>query len=79
MIVPHIIDQYMWSEKVSQLGAGPKGVAIDKINMNNLEGKITDLWNNQSYKYKSGKISEAMKNEDLQDTLYQFLVNVKNN
>jgi sterol 3beta-glucosyltransferase len=79
MIVPHIIDQYMWSEKVSQLGAGPKGVAIDKINMNNLEEKITDLWNNQSYKYKSGKISEAMKNEDLQDKLYQFLVNVKNN
>ncbi len=64
MIIPHIIDQYVWNDIAYQIGAGPKGPSIDKINENGLKTKIKDLWQNEAYKQASKKISEKMMEED---------------
>lgn len=77
MIIPHIIDQYNWNVKISDLGVGPKGIAINKLNEVDLENKISDLWENKKYKKLALEISEVMKNEILVKELYHFLINPK--
>ncbi|HMP31570.1 MAG TPA: glycosyltransferase, partial [Saprospiraceae bacterium] len=74
MIIPHIIDQYVWNDKIFQLGAGPKGVGINKIHSKKLIPLIKDLWSNEAYKSRAIEISRQMQNEHLEDDLYNFLV-----
>ena len=37
MIIPHIIDQFVWDKIIFRMGAGPKGVRINKITAKTLE------------------------------------------
>ena len=36
MIIPHIIDQFVWNKIIYNIGAGPKGIKVDKITTKNL-------------------------------------------
>jgi UDP:flavonoid glycosyltransferase YjiC (YdhE family) len=74
MIIPHIIDQYVWNNLVSDLGVGPKGIAINKITRQKLESKILDLFQNQSYKAKALEVAAEMRKEDFKDKLYKAIV-----
>lgn len=65
LVIPHIIDQFVWNDLVANLGAGPKGVRINKITEENLEPKILDLFNNPSYKNTAEEIARQMQSEDL--------------
>jgi len=31
MVIPYIIDQFVWNEIIDKIGAGPKGIKIGKI------------------------------------------------
>jgi sterol 3beta-glucosyltransferase len=74
MIIPHLFDQFVWDKIISDLGVGPKGIKIKKINNKNLEPKILELLNNRSYKEKSEKIGEQMQKEDFKDELYKTII-----
>ena len=74
MIIPHIIDQFVWNKIVSDTGAGPKGIDIGKIDTKNLESKILDLMNNDDYKKKAGQIRDQMNKEDLKEKLYNLII-----
>jgi len=74
MIIPHIIDQFLWNDIVSDLGVGPKGIPINKITKQKIEPKILELLQNNSYKTKALKISEEMKREDLREELYETIM-----
>ena len=74
MIIPHIIDQFVWNNIISDLGVGPKGIKIGKINTKNLEPKILDLLNNTDYKKKSEQIGNQMDKEDFKEELYNSIV-----
>lgn len=74
MIIPHIIDQYSWNDLVSNLGVGPKGIAINKITRQKLESRILDLFQNQSYKTKAIQVSKEMKKENFRKKLYETIV-----
>ncbi len=74
MIIPHIIDQFVWDKLISDLGVGPKGIKINKIINRNLELKILELLNNGSFKEKSEKIGNQMKKEDFKDELYKTII-----
>lgn len=74
MIIPHIIDQFVWDTITSNLGVGPKGIKIDKIKTKNLEPKIFDLLNNNDYKNKSAQISNQMIKEDFEEELYNSVI-----
>lgn len=74
MIIPHIIDQFVWDTITSGLGVGPKGIKIGKIKIKNLEPKILDLLNDKDYKQKSEKISNQMIKEDFRDELYNAII-----
>jgi len=74
MVIPYIIDQYVWNNLVRDLGAGPAGIEISKITGKNLEPGILDLFHNPSYREKAQEIAAGMKKEDFRDKLYRVIV-----
>lgn len=74
MIIPHIIDQFVWNKIIYDMGAGPKGVKVGKITTKNLEPKILELVNNSSFKKKAEKVASQMENEDFREELYNSIV-----
>jgi sterol 3beta-glucosyltransferase len=74
MIIPHIIDQFVWNKIAYDKGVGPKGIKIGKINTDNLEPKILDLINNSDYKVKAEQIKNQMKKEDYKEELYNSIM-----
>lgn len=74
MIIPHIIDQFVWNNIVYDLGVGPKGVRIDKLTQKILEPKILDLVNNNSYKEKAEQVARQMRTEHLREEIYQSII-----
>jgi len=74
MIIPHIIDQFVWNNMICDLGAGPKGIKIGKINTKNLEPKIFELMNNSSYKKNAAEIGAKIAKENLIEELYNTIV-----
>jgi UDP:flavonoid glycosyltransferase YjiC (YdhE family) len=74
MVIPHIIDQYSWNDLISNLGVGPRGIAINKITRQKLKSRILDLFRNQSYKTKALKLAKEMKKEDFKEELYKTVI-----
>jgi UDP:flavonoid glycosyltransferase YjiC (YdhE family) len=74
MIIPHFMDQFVWDKITSDIGVGPKGVKISRLTNKNLEPKVLELLNNKSYKEKSTKIGNQMKEEDFKDELYNTII-----
>lgn len=74
MIIPHIIDQFVWDKITSDIGVGPKGIKIGKIKTKNLEPKILDLLSNKDYKQKSEQIRNQMIKEDFRKELYNSVI-----
>jgi len=74
MIVPHIIDQFVWNKIVHRLGAGPRGPGINKLTTNKLEPQILELVNNSNYKKKAEHLAQQMAGEDFTEKLYKFII-----
>jgi len=74
MIIPHIIDQFVWDKIIDEMGVGPKGIRIDKITTKNLEPKILELVNNTSFKKNAEKVAGQMEKEDFREELYNSIV-----
>ena len=74
MIVPHIIDQFVWNNIIDNMGAGPKGIKIGKITMQNIEPKVLELVNNRSFKEKAEQVASQMEKEDFREELYHSIV-----
>ncbi len=74
MIIPHIIDQFVWNKIIDKMGAGPKGIRIDKLTTKNLEPKILELVNNTSFKKKAEQVAGQMGKEDFREELYNSIV-----
>jgi len=74
MIIPHIIDQFVWNKIIYKMGVGPKGIKIGKITTKNLEPKILELANNSSFKKKAEQVAIQMGEEDFREELYNSIV-----
>jgi len=74
MIIPHVIDQFVWNKIVYDMGAGPKGIKIGKITTKNLEPKILELVNNSSYKKKAEQVANQMEEENFREEIYDSIV-----
>ncbi|UZO79662.1 hypothetical protein NBT05_11940 [Aquimarina sp. ERC-38] len=75
LIIPHIIDQYVWNKIIHQKGVGPLGIDISKITINNLEPKIIDLISNKKYKDNAKKMSIDIQKENFKDEIYNSIIN----
>lgn len=74
LIIPHIIDQYVWNKIVYNKGLGPLGIDVSKINTKNIELKILDLLNNKSFKDNSEKLGLEMRSENLRSEIYKSII-----
>jgi sterol 3beta-glucosyltransferase len=69
LIIPHILDQFVWNSLIEKMGAGPKGMRIDKMTIKNLEPKILELMNRASYRREAEKVARQMVKEDFTEAL----------
>jgi UDP:flavonoid glycosyltransferase YjiC (YdhE family) len=74
LIIPHIIDQFVWNKIISKMGAGPKGIKIGKITTGTLEPKILELVNNHSYKKKAAQIAIQIGKENFREEIYNTII-----
>lgn len=73
MIIPHIIDQFVWNKLNYQIGAGPLGPKMGRLKRRVLESKILDLYKNPLYSHKAREIQKLMCSEDYEKSLYNAL------
>ena len=74
MIIPHVIDQFVWNRIIYNMGVGPRGMRINKISTKSLEPKILELVNNNSFKKKAEQVASRMEKEDFREELYNSIV-----
>ena len=74
MIIPHILDQFVWNNIIHEKGAGPKGIRINKMTTKNLEPKILELMNNASFKKKAEKIASQIEKENFREEIYKSII-----
>jgi UDP:flavonoid glycosyltransferase YjiC (YdhE family) len=43
MVIPHIIDQFIWGQKVAELGVGPQPIPRTKLNPQNMAGALRQM------------------------------------
>ncbi|ERN41910.1 glycosyl transferase [Rubidibacter lacunae KORDI 51-2] len=74
MIIPHILDQFVWNKILFDKGVGPKGIKIEKISTKSLEPKVLELINNISFKKTAEQIANHMEKEDFREEIYKAIV-----
>lgn len=74
LIVPHIIDQFMWNDILSDKGVGPKGISIRKLSRAKLEPLILDFYTNEEYKKNAEGLSVKMQKENFEKEILDFLM-----
>jgi UDP:flavonoid glycosyltransferase YjiC (YdhE family) len=74
MVIPHILDQFVWNSRIDELGAGPKGVKASKINVKKLEPRVLDLVNNCGYKTKAEKIAGRISEEKFREEIHNAII-----
>lgn len=74
MIIPHIIDQFVWNKILYEKGVGPKGIKIGKITAKTLDPKILELVNNSSFKKKAEQLAMQMEQEDFREEIHKAII-----
>ncbi|MEL6393506.1 MAG: glycosyltransferase [Bacteroidota bacterium] len=63
LVIPHIIDQFFWNKRCADLGVGPAGIPIKRVNEKTLTPLLEVLLQNPSYKQAARQVAEDMKIE----------------
>jgi UDP:flavonoid glycosyltransferase YjiC (YdhE family) len=63
MVVPLLLDQFYWGERIRELGAGPPGVKMPGVSKKYLARRVTDLLTNPEYRKNAGALGELMRRE----------------
>lgn len=74
LIIPHIIDQFMWNKLIAENELGPLGPSITKINQQNFTESLNNLYNNNQFKINAELMGAKMKTEHLADYLYNLII-----
>ncbi len=74
LIIPHIIDQFLWNKINAAKGLGPKGVPINKLSAENLQSLLIELTSKTSYKETATEAASEIKSENFKMSLYQFTI-----
>jgi len=74
LIIPHIIDQFVWDKIIANIGAGPRGVKIGNISTKNLEPKILELVNDGAFKKKAEQVASQMNKENFREEICHSII-----
>ena len=64
VVIPHIIDQFIWGNRVYELGVGPKPIPRSKLNTENMADAFKQIAANQSMKKKSANLGKLIRSEN---------------
>jgi hypothetical protein len=64
IVIPHIFDQFFWSQLVSKIGVGPEAPSIEEFNENNFAEAILKAISDEKFKKKAAEIGEKIRMED---------------
>lgn len=73
LVVPLLLDQPYWGNRVKETGIGHGSVNIKKISRKQLEQKIVDLVNNPAYKENARVMSELVRNENGLENICRYI------
>lgn len=73
LIIPHIMDQHIWNDLNVELGVGPKGISINKLDLTDLTLLILDVFFNPKYKTRAKELSTKMQTESFSKQLLDFI------
>lgn len=77
MAIPHFVDQFIWNNIIHEKRLGPKGIKINRLNKDNMEPLILDLYHNPVYRENAEKIAIRMKEESSEQRLCEFILGEK--
>ena len=63
LVIPHIADQFFWSEKVHDLGVGPKPIRWTDLDGEKLTAALADLAENEQMCVAAKKLGEKIDDE----------------
>jgi sterol 3beta-glucosyltransferase len=63
IVVPHVIDQFYWGQRVSDLGVGPRYISRGKLNVQNLSQALSQASSDTSMRKKAAELGEAIRAE----------------
>lgn len=74
LIIPHIIDQFVWNTIMHRKGVGPLGMDVGRLKARTLEPLVQDLVNNADYKTHAQQLGAQMQAEDLRKAVHDAMV-----
>lgn len=64
IVVPHVIDQFYWGQRVHELGVGPKFISRGKLTVENLSEAILQTMNNNEMREKASELGRKIRAEE---------------
>ena len=63
IVIPHVIDQFYWGQRVFELGVGPRFITRGKLREHNLHAAISQAMNDREMKDKAAKLGDLIRAE----------------
>lgn len=64
LVIPHLVDQFTWAEKVFELGVGPKPIPRSKLDLPQLSVALKDLYANGNYRAAAASLGNQIRSEN---------------
>ena len=64
LAIPHIIDQFIWGNKIAELSVGPEPIQAGKVEVDNLAEALNRLRHNQEIKVQAAALGESIRAEN---------------
>jgi sterol 3beta-glucosyltransferase len=64
IIVPHVIDQFYWGQRIFELGAGPMFITRGKLNARDLAAAISQALTDTAMRQKAAELGKAICSEE---------------
>jgi sterol 3beta-glucosyltransferase len=63
IVVPHVIDQFYWGQRVNELGVSPQFIPRGKLNVENLSEAIMRVQNDGQIREKASELGCKIRSE----------------
>lgn len=63
IVIPHVIDQFYWGQRVFELGVGPKFIARGRLGVRNLQEAIAQALGEEQMRRKAAELGESIRAE----------------
>jgi UDP:flavonoid glycosyltransferase YjiC (YdhE family) len=64
IIVPHILDQFYWGDRIHALGLGPEPIWRPKLTVKRLQSAISEVVTDERFKNRAREIAFVLQNQD---------------